>query len=91
MKKILMIGAGDEQIIAIQQAKNLGFYVIVLDENPNAKGILFANKFITTPLFDPKELKNMWADMHGIHPVKLFFSEKSGSSCPNIVTVWTVL
>lgn len=26
----------------------------------------------------PKELKNMWADMHGIHPVKLFFSEKSG-------------
>ena len=45
MKKILIIGAGTEQIGVIKEAKNMGHYVIVTDFNPNAPGIPFADKF----------------------------------------------
>jgi biotin carboxylase len=45
MKKILLLGAGHEQSIAIKQAKKLNYFVIVCDENPNAHGFQFADLF----------------------------------------------
>jgi biotin carboxylase len=45
MKKILIIGAGVEQISAIKEAKKMGHFVIVTDMNPKAPGIKFADKF----------------------------------------------
>ena len=45
MKRILIIGAGTEQISVIKEAKKMGHYVIVTDFNPNAPGIPFADKF----------------------------------------------
>ena len=44
MKKILLLGAGLEQSIAIQQAKDLGYYVIACDERENAIGMSIAHK-----------------------------------------------
>ena len=43
MKKILMVGAGQEQIIAIKQAKELGFFVVACDQNPTAIGFQAAD------------------------------------------------
>ena len=45
MKRLLIIGAGTEQISVIQEAKKMGHYVIVTDFNPSAPGIPFADKF----------------------------------------------
>jgi len=49
-KKILILGAGKEQAIAIKQAKNLNYFVIACDENPNAYGFEFADLFFVVDI-----------------------------------------
>ena len=44
MKKLLIIGASVLQLPAIKKAKELGFYVGVVDFDPNAVGIAFADE-----------------------------------------------
>lgn len=44
MKKILIIGAGIEQVPAIKIAKQMGYYVVTTDFNPSAPGMSFADK-----------------------------------------------
>lgn len=55
MKKILIIGAGTEQISVIQKAKELGHFVIVTDFNPKAPGIKYADKFYLASTTDGPE------------------------------------
>lgn len=43
MKKILIIGAGIEQVPAIQIAKEMGHYVIISDMNMSAPGVKFSD------------------------------------------------
>ncbi|MFP4687293.1 MAG: lactate dehydrogenase, partial [bacterium] len=44
MKKILMIiGAGEMQVPAIQQARQMGLTTVVLDYNPEAPGMALAD------------------------------------------------
>jgi biotin carboxylase len=43
MKKILILGAGIEQTIAIELAKEMGLKVIAVDGNPNAPGLKVAD------------------------------------------------
>lgn len=45
MKKILIIGASILQLPAIIKAKERGYYVIVVDYNPHAVGIPYADEF----------------------------------------------
>lgn len=45
MKKLLIVGAGKEQVIAIQKAREMGYYVICTDFSDKAPGITFAHKF----------------------------------------------
>ncbi len=45
MKKVLIIGAGLEQINAIKKAKELGLFVVVTDLSPKAPGIQFADSY----------------------------------------------
>ena len=45
-KKILILGAGVEQTIAIKTARELGYYVVALDGNPLAQGKDFADVFV---------------------------------------------
>lgn len=52
MKKILIIGASILQLPAIKKAKELGFYVGVIDFNPNAIGIPFADEYFNVSTID---------------------------------------
>lgn len=48
MKKIIILGASILQLPAIKKAKEMGFDVIVIDYNPDAIGIKYADKHYTT-------------------------------------------
>lgn len=52
MKKILIVGASELQTPAIIRAKELGFYVAVLDYNPNAIGIKYADEYFNVSTTD---------------------------------------
>jgi len=43
IKKILILGAGLEQSLAIKEAKRLNYFVIACDSNPNAFGFQFSD------------------------------------------------
>lgn len=51
-KKILIIGASILQVPAIKKAKELGYYVGVIDYNPNAVGIPLADEFFEVSTID---------------------------------------
>lgn len=51
-----MLGAGIEQCIAIRKAKDLGYFVIACDANPNAAGFAIADSSIVVGLRDVAEL-----------------------------------
>lgn len=52
MKKLLIIGASILQLPAIKRAKELGYYVGVIDYDPNAIGILFADQYFNVSTID---------------------------------------
>ena len=52
MKKLLIIGASILQLPAIKKAKEMGLYVAVLDFNPNAVGIPFADEYFNASTMD---------------------------------------
>lgn len=52
MKKLLIIGASVLQLPAIKKAKELGFYVGVVDFDPNAVGIAFADEYFNVSTID---------------------------------------
>ncbi|MBQ2306155.1 MAG: ATP-grasp domain-containing protein [Clostridia bacterium] len=52
MKKLLIIGASILQLPAIKKAKELGFYVGVVDYNPKAVGVPYADEFFNVSTID---------------------------------------
>lgn len=52
MKKLLIIGASILQVPAIKKAKEMGFYVGVIDYNPNAVGVPMADQFFNVSTID---------------------------------------
>lgn len=52
MKKLLIIGASVLQLPAIKKAKEMGFYVGVVDYDPNAVGIKYADEFFNVSTID---------------------------------------
>lgn len=52
MKKLLVVGASILQLPAIKRAKEMGFYVGVLDYDPNAIGISFADEYFNVSTID---------------------------------------
>ena len=52
MKKLLMLGGGFLQNFVILKAKQLGYYVHVLDANPNAVGFKNADKYAVINIVD---------------------------------------
>ena len=52
MKKLLIIGASVLQLPAIKKAKERGFYVGVVDYNPNAVGVPYADEFFEVSTID---------------------------------------
>ncbi len=75
MKKLLIVGASILQLPAIKRAKELGYYVGVIDYNPNAVGISFADTYFnvstidiegivkTAELFQPNGIMTLATDM----------------------------
>ena len=56
MRKILIIGASKLQIPAIKSAKELGFFVGVIDYNPKAPGIEFADVYFNVSTNDTEKI-----------------------------------
>jgi len=56
MKKILFLGAGIEQTIAIHVAKDLNITVIAVDQNPDAPGLKIADIGINADINDVEKL-----------------------------------
>ena len=56
MKKIVILGSGNEQINAIKIANNLGYYVISLDSNPTAPGAKFSDSFFQCDISSAKSV-----------------------------------
>lgn len=54
MKKILIIGAGFLQTFVIKKAKELGYYVLTVDANPNAEGFCYADEYKNISITDEK-------------------------------------
>jgi biotin carboxylase len=54
-KKIVIIGAGAEQVYAYQLARKKGYYVIATDNNPKASAIKFSDFFIMASTRDAKQ------------------------------------
>ncbi len=52
MKKVLIIGASILQLPAIKRAKELGYYVGVVDFNPEAIGIQYSDKYYNVSTID---------------------------------------
>ncbi|MBQ9964072.1 MAG: ATP-grasp domain-containing protein [Clostridia bacterium] len=52
MRKLLVIGASILQVPAIKKAKELGYYVGVIDYNPHAVGIPLADEFFEVSTID---------------------------------------
>lgn len=55
-KRILLVGAGAEQLLAIQQAKDLGMYVVACDGNPSAPGLQLADEGLVVDIRSQDEL-----------------------------------
>lgn len=52
MKRVLIVGASILQLPGIKKAKDLGYYVGVVDYNPNAIGIPYADEFFEVSTID---------------------------------------
>lgn len=52
MKKILLLGGSAQQLVAIQAAKDLGYYTVVCDYLPDNPGQYIADKFYSTSTTD---------------------------------------
>ena len=59
MKKILIIGASILQLPAIIKAKELGYYTIVADYNPQAIGIQYADEFHNVSTIDEEGIARL--------------------------------
>lgn len=59
MKKLLIIGASILQLPAIKKAKEMGLYVAVLDFNPNAVGIPYADEYFNASTMDENAVLNV--------------------------------
>ena len=54
MKKLLVIGAGFLQNFVIEKAKQLGYYVLAVDGNPDAAGFKNADEYAAINIVDEK-------------------------------------
>jgi len=54
MKKVMIVGASAWQVPMIKKAKELGFMVAVVDYNPEAVGIQFADEYYNASTIDPE-------------------------------------
>ena len=59
MKKLLVLAAGNLQMPVIKRAKEMGYYVIAADGDPNACGLKYADKQIVADIVDEEIMLNI--------------------------------
>lgn len=64
MKKLLIIGASILQLPAIIKAKEAGYYTIVVDYNPKAMGIAYADEFHQVSTIDEEGISALAEKLH---------------------------
>lgn len=64
MKRVLILGASMLQIPAIKNAKELGYYVGVVDFNPNAPGIKYADEYLNISTIDTNKIIEAAKEFH---------------------------
>lgn len=64
MKRLIVMGAAIEQVPGIKKAKEMGYEVAVIDYNPKAVGIPFADKFYNVSTIDPEGVLKAAKDFH---------------------------
>ncbi|MCF3942627.1 hypothetical protein [Oceanobacillus alkalisoli] len=52
MKKILILGAGFLQSFMIKKAKDMGYYTLAIDKNPNSAGFKYADEYEIVDILD---------------------------------------
>lgn len=67
-KRLLLVGAGQEQISAIRAAQELGLFVIAVDGNPQAPGLRLADQGYCGDIQNSKFLAQLGRDEH-VHGV----------------------
>jgi len=87
MKKLLIVGAGQDQLDAIKIARKRGVYVIAIDYNKNAIGAKYADKFYPISTRDFNSTLNM-AKKEKINGILTLISE---SAVVNVAKVAEVL
>lgn len=80
MKKILIIGAGPNQMPAIEHAKQRGYKVFVTDMNPEAVGIESADGFGLASTRDPEKSIEYARKIHETHQLDGVMTMASESS-----------
>lgn len=71
MKKIMVLAAGLLQIVVIEKAKSMGYYVLAVDGNPKAPGFNVADKAICADIVNEEAMLKIARDEHVngvIHP-----------------------
>ncbi|WP_156573210.1 ATP-grasp domain-containing protein [Bacillus luti] len=58
MKKVLIIGAGFLQTFVIKKAKEMGYYTIAIDKNPNSIGFAYADEYEIIDIIDQEACLN---------------------------------
>lgn len=56
MKKLLVLAAGILQIPIIKKAREMGYYVIATDGDPNACGLQYADKAIVVNITSEEDM-----------------------------------
>jgi len=64
MKKILIIGAGYLQHFLIKKAKEMGYYTLSVDADPNAIGFRFSDKYAVINIVDEEACLKFAMDEH---------------------------
>ena len=70
-KRLLVLAAGPLQITVIKKAKVMGYYVIAVDGDPNARGFNYADKAICADITDEEVMLEIAREEQvdgGIHP-----------------------
>ena len=70
-KRLLVLAAGILQITVIKKAKVMGYYVIAVDGDPNARGFNYADKAICADITDEEVMLEIAREEHVdgvIHP-----------------------
>lgn len=68
MKKILVLGAGFLQSFLIKKAKEMGYYTLTIDKNPNSVGFQYADEYKIIDIVNQKECVS-FAEKNGIDGV----------------------